>query len=210
MVMKNATQITYRVVFWDPTHIFWRIKRVTDPINIDWVSDDVVTLKKNWESSLASLLETVSVLRVYIILHSQFKELNFHYLLELLFFFNRSKARVTTAFTCQIFFTAYCLINRKNSWPSPRRICVHWEYMPKISCWTHTNRCLLREKLEESLQLMINAQRNENCISSSVLPFVSGTQRTTKTRVKALTTMYEKKVPAQKKMHQLPWFIILS
>jgi len=116
--------------------------------------------------------------------------------------------RVTAlAFTCQIFLTASCRINRKNSWSSPRTICVRWvlsknlcalRRMPKISCSTDTDPCLPREKLEESLQLMFNAQRNENCISSRVLPFVSGTQSTTKTRVKALTTMYERKVPAQK------------
>lgn len=33
------------------------------------------------------------------------------------------------------------------------------------------------------------AQRKDHCISSRVLPFVSGTQRMTNTRVKALTTM---------------------
>jgi hypothetical protein len=64
-------------------------------------------------------------------------------------------------------------------------------------------------------QPMLNAQRNDHCIAFRVLPFVSATQRMTKTRVNALTTMYERKLLAQKlkgkkKLHQLPWFRILS
>jgi hypothetical protein len=45
---------------------------------------------------------------------------------------------------------------------------------------------------------MLNAQRNDHCIAFRVLPFVSATQRMTKTRVNALTTMYERKLLAQK------------
>jgi hypothetical protein len=45
---------------------------------------------------------------------------------------------------------------------------------------------------------MLNAQQNDHCIAFRVLPFVSATQRMTKTRVNALTTMYERKLLAQK------------
>jgi hypothetical protein len=40
-------------------------------------------------------------------------------------------------------------------------------------------------------------QRNDHWISSRVLPLVSGTQRMTNTRVNALTSMYDTKVPAE-------------
>ena len=63
-----------------------------------------------------------------------------------------------------------------------------------------TNFCHLKgKKLEEPLLMLTNAgaQRNDHCISSRVLPFVSGTRRMTNTSVKALTIMYAAKVPVQ-------------
>jgi hypothetical protein len=40
-------------------------------------------------------------------------------------------------------------------------------------------------------------QRKDHWISSRVLPLVSGTQRMTNTRVKAVTSMYDTKVPVE-------------
>jgi hypothetical protein len=54
--------------------------------------------------------------------------------------------------------------------------------MPKISCSTDTSVTVAffeeRKRNEESLHLMLNAQRNENCISFRVVPFVFDTQQT--------------------------------
>lgn len=59
--MKNAAQMT---CFTRPGTHFWNLKKVIDPIKIDWISDDVVALE-NKETDLESLLRTLSILRVY-------------------------------------------------------------------------------------------------------------------------------------------------
>ena len=88
-----------------------------------------------------------------------------------------------------------------------------WEGCSKFPVRHIPTVAFLREKLEEDINRC--SMLSETTIVSPLGFFIFATQRMTKTRVKALTTMYERKFSAQKLKGEkncisFPWFRILS